>query len=271
MTEAHGHIVPFPYVVTRNVAEAPDTATLSMVPVDRGIDAPVPGQFTMLSLFGMGEVPISVSGLPLDDEPLRHTIRSAGALTTALARLDEGDVVGVRGPFGTAWPLPDGDVVVVAGGIGVAPLLPAIRSLDRADRPGRLSVLVGARRPSGLLARDELAEVGRRHHVAHTVDSADPSWADEVGVVTELLRRVPFPLQTASALVCGPEVMMRFTARGLEEQGMPADAVHVSLERNMHCGRGACGHCQLGPFLLCTDGPVVRWSSVDPVLAVRNR
>jgi anaerobic sulfite reductase subunit B len=177
----------------------------------------------------------------------------------------------VRGPFGTAWPLPDGDVVVVAGGIGLAPLLPAVRALDRTERPGRLAVLVGARRPSGLLAGDELVELARRHHVALTVDSAGPTWPGEVGVVTELLRRVPFPLDTATALVCGPEVMMRFAARALEEQGMPAEAVHVSLERNMHCGRGACGHCQLGPFLLCTDGPVVRWSAVDPVLAVRHR
>lgn len=262
--------VPVPYRVVARVEDTADVATLSLEPVADPIPRPVPGQFTMLSAFGTTEAPISVSGLPDADRPLRHTIRSAGLLTTGLAAATEGDVLGVRGPFGTGWPIPAGDVVVVAGGIGLAPLLPAIRLLDR--RPaGRLALLVGARSPSNLLAAAELGELASRHPVGRTVDAGDEDWDGEVGVVTELLPRVPFAFEGASALVCGPEVMIRFAARALVEVGMAAERVAVSLERNMHCGRGACGHCQLGPLFLCTDGPVVSWASAEDLVEVRSR
>ncbi len=236
------------------------------------------GQFNMLSAFGVGEVAISVSGSPGDAGPLRHTVRDVGAVTHALCSSDVGDVIGVRGPFGTDWgitgrPSPL-DTVVVAGGIGLAPLRGAIEELvaARSEGAGRVFVLVGAREPAQLVFVDDLAAWEEAGVVVRTtVDRPAPGWGGRVGLVTTLLANAGFDAKHCRVLMCGPEIMMRFTASALDELGVDPAFIWVSLERNMQCGLGWCGHCQLGPLLLCRDGPVVRYVEASTLMNERER
>ncbi|HEX6262374.1 MAG TPA: FAD/NAD(P)-binding protein [Actinomycetota bacterium] len=255
-----GPMTPLPYRVEARRWETPDTATLALSPIDAAAPPFRPGQFHMLYAFGIGEVPISVSGDADEAGPVLHTIRSVGAVTRALCALEEGDTVGLRGPFGAGWDEDEAeglDVVVVAGGLGLAPLRPAVlRLLRNRDRYNDVSVLVGAREPEGLLFAEELASWHDRLHVDVTVDHASPTWRGKVGVVTELIDGAPFDPSRAVALVCGPEIMMRFAVRALTERGVPPGSVRISMERNMKCAIGHCGHCQLGPEFVCKDGPV---------------
>lgn len=270
-------MTPLAYRVVDRHDETADVVTLDLAADGTPIADPAPGQFTMLYAFGAGEAPISVSGCPADDRVLRHTVRAAGPVTRALCDLAPGDPVGVRGPYGTGWPLDAAtgrDVVVVAGGIGLAPLRPVVRRLvaDR-HRFGRVALVAGTRTPDDLLFAAELTRWRSRFDldVEITVDAAPAGWRGDVGVVTELLPRVPFDPEGAVALACGPEVMMRVVARHLLTAGVGADRIHVSLERNMHCAVGQCGHCQLGPMFVCRDGPVVTWAVAAPLLEVRRR
>lgn len=271
-------MLPRPYRVRDVARETADTVSLTLEAADdRTTRTFRPGQFNMLYVFGVGEVPISVSGDPTRNDRLVHTVRRVGAVSRALAALGDGDPLGERGPYGSAWPV-DGavgrDVVFVAGGIGLAPLRPAVyQVLARRRDYGRVVLLYGARRPEDLLFRGELEQWRGRFdlEVRVTVDNADQdAWFGEVGVVTRLLHRAPFEPGHTTAFVCGPEVMMRFTVRELVERGVaPADA-HLSLERNMRCGVGLCGHCQLGPDFVCTDGPVFLLPRVERLLPTRE-
>ncbi|MET9182281.1 FAD/NAD(P)-binding protein [Kitasatospora aureofaciens] len=263
--------VPVPYRVTAATAETADTVSLELEPIERALPAFSPGRFAMVYAFGIGEVPISVSALR--GRPVL-TVRAVGAVTGALCRLRPGDAVGLRGPYGTGWDLDaaaDSDLLVVAGGLGLAPLRPVVhQALDRPDRFGSLAVLVGARSPGELLYRAELPQWRTSAQVEVTVDQPDPTWRGTVGVVTALLDRIDLRLDRTRALVCGPEAMIRHTARALLARGLPARRLQTSLERNMRCGTGHCGHCQLGPLLLCLDGPVIGYDRAEPLLAVRE-
>jgi NAD(P)H-flavin reductase len=265
-------MAPSRYRVTSRVVETADTVTLVLTPVDEPIATPKPGQFAMVYAFGVGEVPISVSGRA-NGTDIVHTLRAVGAVTRALSTMDHGATVGLRGPFGTDWAVPSGgDLVIVGGGIGLAPLRPVIRhAAAHRSRYGRVSVLVGARTPEGLLYPDEYdawRAAGLDVHV--TVDRAGSGWMGHVGVVTTLYTRLDIDPAITTGFLCGPEVMMRFAALGLLDRGVPAPAIRVSLERNMRCGAGLCGHCQLGPLLLCRDGPVVGYDRAAPLLAVKE-
>jgi NAD(P)H-flavin reductase len=272
--EALAPMVPRPFRVAARWPEMRGVVTLALEPVDGPPLGFAPGQFTMLYAFGVGEVPISISGAR--NGAILQTVREVGAVTRALCAAEPGEVLGVRGPFGSDWALHAAqgrDVVVVGGGLGVAPLRPAIRGLvaDR-ERDGRISVLVGARSPDDLLFLDELRALADepRLHVAITVDHAEPGWAGPVGVVPELIPDAPFDPSTAMALVCGPEVMMRFTAEALLDRGVPAERILVSMERNMKCAIGHCGHCQFGPEFVCRDGPVFPYERIRRLIAVRE-
>jgi NAD(P)H-flavin reductase len=269
-------MAPRRYRVRARRRELADTVTLVLDPVDEPIAAHRPGQFNMLYAFAVGEAAISVSARAEEGGALLHTVRAVGATSRALCATRPGEVLGVRGPFGTSWGVGDGaagDVVVVAGGLGLAPLRPAIHELlAERERFGRISLLMGARSPETLLYRREL-EAWRSQldlHVEATVDAADASWRGHVGLVTRLLDQAPFDPANTLALACGPEVMMRFTAQALVDRGVPAGAVRVSLERNMKCAIAFCGHCQLGPTFICRDGPVFPWSRVERLLALRE-
>jgi NAD(P)H-flavin reductase len=264
---ADAPFVPLPYRVLSRRRETPDVVTLTLAPVDAKIALARPGQFTMLTAFGVGEAAISVSGEPLD-ELVQHTVRDVGSVSHALCASPPGALVGVRGPFGTDWGLDslgNRDAVVVAGGIGLAPLSGAITRLVRRQRAGggRVFVAVGAKSPDQVVLRAELGRwqsAGAR--VLVTVDTAPASWNGRVGLVTQLLAELAFDPDRAVALVCGPEVMIRFTARELVRRGVAPESVRLSLERNMQCGIALCGHCQLGTLLLCRDGPVVTYDAV---------
>jgi NAD(P)H-flavin reductase len=270
-------MVPRPYRVRRRWRESHDTVTMSLEALD-GIDLSYqPGQFNMLYSFGVGEVPISVSGHHRRGGPLLHTIRLMGAVSTALGRAKRGDVIGVRGPFGTGWGVDDAegaDLVLIAGGIGLAPLRSALnQARSRRRRFDRVVLLVGARSPEEIVFRRELDRWAARKDIAVevTVDRAGPGWRGNVGVVTQLIPRASFDAANALALVCGPEVMMRFCATALLGRGMPPERIRVSLERNMQCAIGWCGHCQLGPEFVCKEGPVRSWAQAAPLLTVKER
>ncbi len=229
----------------------------------------------MLYAFGVGEIPISVSVVGPEGETA-HTVRAVGPVSAALAGHMPGEMVGIRGPFGAGWPLDDAagrDLVLVAGGIGLAPLRPVLQQvLDDRDRFGHVALLVGARSPEMLLFDAELhAARDQGIQVEVTVDHARTSWNGEVGVVTSLVSRAAVDPSTAHAMVCGPEFMIRLTAAALTERGLVPDRVSVSLERNMQCAVGTCGHCQLGAAFVCRDGPVFAWPQAAPLLAVRER
>ncbi|MEO8054610.1 MAG: FAD/NAD(P)-binding protein [Acidobacteriota bacterium] len=255
-------MLPVPYVVERTQRETADTFTLELLPQGGSAFRFAPGQFNMLYAFAIGEVPISISGDPAFPQRLVHTTRAVGAVTKGMGKLKRGDAIGVRGPFGTSWPVGDAkgcDVVFVAGGIGLAPLRPALYEiLAHRERYGRVVLLYGARTPDDILYRKQLhdwrGDFDLDVHV--TVDRATSAWRGNVGVVTTLIPRVGFDPYNTVAMVCGPETMMRFTVLELERRGVPAAKVWLSLERNMKCGVGLCGHCQCGPKFICKDGPV---------------
>ena len=267
---AAGVWAPVPYQVVERRTEAPGVATLVVEAAGESLPQPAAGQFHLLWAFGVGEAPISVSRI--DEHRHEHTGAAVGAVSTALAGLAVGDVIGLRGPFGTGWEVaPDDarDLLVGAGGIGMAPVRP---SGDAARAHQRRTTLgVGARTPSGLLFADDRrswAEEGIEVHA--TVDQPAPGWDGEVGLVTAPLTRALAEPAATAAVVCGPEVMIRVTAERLERLGVLPEAIAVSLERNMHCGLGQCGRCQLGPRLLCRDGAVLPWPEAAPLLGVRG-
>ncbi|MFI6445694.1 FAD/NAD(P)-binding protein [Kitasatospora sp. NPDC050543] len=265
-------VLPVPYRVVAREAETPDTATIVLEPVRSALPPFAPGQFAMVYAFGVGDIPLSVTAI--DGDRVTHTVRAVGAISAALHGLGAGRTVAVRGPFGTGWDLPAAtgrDLLVVAGGIGLAPLRPLIRSALAAPQEyGQLNVLIGARTPRDVLYAPEKREWEAQARVLTTVDRPDALWKGEVGVVTTLLDRASFDPQTAVAFICGPEPMIRATAAELTHRGVGPDRIKVSLERTMHCGTGHCGHCQLGPLLLCRDGPVVTWTTARSLLAVRE-
>lgn len=269
-----GAMTPRPFRVMRRRRETADTWTLELEPVVGARLDVRPGQFTMLYAFGIGEVPISASGEA--GGPLVHTVRAVGAVTEAICALRADSVLGVRGPFGNAWPVDEAagsDVVVVAGGIGLAPLRPAVyHVLARRDTFGEVAVLYGSRTPTDLLYPRELEGWRGRFdlQVDVTVDRALERWRGKVGVVPKLIAGARFDPDSTVAMVCGPEVMMRFAGEALLERGIPAERIYVSMERAMKCGLGWCGHCQLGPTLICRDGPVYRWDEIRPLMEVRE-
>jgi NAD(P)H-flavin reductase len=263
---------PRPYCVQRLRVETDDTFTFKLAPADGGAGFSfAPGQFNMLYVFGVGEVPISISSDPSDSPALQHTTRVVGTVTKAMGHLKVGNTIGVRGPFGTHWPVENAagrDVVIVAGGIGLAPLRPALyRLMAEREKYRKIVLLYGTRSPEDILYRRELEHWRGKFdlEIQVTVDRAASSWRGNVGVVTTLIGRAPFePLNTV-ALVCGPEVMMRFTVMELQKRGVAAEQTYVSMERNMKCAVGFCGHCQYGPTFVCKDGPVFRFDRIAPI------
>lgn len=261
-------MLPVPHRVEARRQELEDAVTLELrAEHEPGIVQCLPGQFNMLYAFGVGEIPISASGDPRAGR-LVHTTRAVGRVSEAICKLQVGAMLGVRGPFGTSWPLEamrGKDVVIVAGGIGLAPLRPAIFHVVHAMKDhGRVSIVIGARQPEHLLFTrdyDVWREAGAK--VLVTVDTADNGWNGSVGVVTELIPQAEFDASKMVALVCGPEIMMRFAVQKLQRAGVNACDVFITMERNMKCAVGLCGHCQYGPDFICKDGPVFPLSRVE--------
>ena len=270
-------LAPQPYRVLATEPETADSWTFHLEPVAGG-EPPrfSPGQFNMLYAFGVGEVAISISGEPDRRDRVVHTVRNVGRVSAALAAVRPGHVVGVRGPYGSGWPVASaegGDVVVMAGGVGLAPLRPVVYDLfARRSRFQRVEIIYGSRTPKDLLYYRELQEwrhrTGTRFQV--TVDSAGRDWYGDVGVVTERLPDARFDPAHTTAFVCGPEIMMKLSAQALAARGVPESSIYLSMERNMKCAIAQCGHCQFGPDFVCREGPVFSYAHLKPLLATRE-
>lgn len=266
-------MLPVSAQVKRRYQETANTWTLEL---DTGaLSGFLPGQFNMLYVPGVGEIPISMSGAP-DKPGMIHTIRAAGAVSTALAATKKGASIGVRGPYGTSWPteqMQGKDIIIMTGGIGLAPLRPLLyHLLSHRKHYGRINLLYGARNPEDILYPHQL-EKWRSHKnttVAITVDHAAPGWHGNVGVVTDLMNTASFDPDNSIACVCGPEIMMRYAIKQLLQSGLSAQAIYLSMERNMKCAIGHCGHCQLGPTFICKDGPVFRYDQIALLLGIRE-
>ena len=272
-------MLPAPWRIRRVRRDTRDTFTLELEPTPAGVSLPfMPGQFNMLYVFGVGEVPISMSGNPANSGVMTHTVRAVGAVTKAMSRLKRGDTIGLRGPFGAHWPVAEAtskDVVIVAGGIGLAPLRPVIyHVLAQREKYGQVALLYGARTPHDILYQIELEKWRGRFdlRVEATVDNVPTGqdWRGNVGVVTSLIAGASFDPSQTFAMICGPELMMRFTVIELQKRGVSEDSIFISMERNMKCAVGFCGHCQFGPTFICKDGPVFRFDRINPWLSKRE-
>lgn len=263
--------VPVPYRVVARHNDTPDVVTLRVQPLFGQLPRFRPAQFSMIGVAGVGEVPISISSAADDLTAHAFTIRRAGAVTSALVESAIGDVITVRGPFGRPWDLQRADgrrVVFIAGGIGLAPLRAAIEAVVRGGTTHSVSVLVGSAAPEHQIFGSWLRSLPRREvDVYQTVDDPGVStgWDGHVGFVTELVPKVVREPNVV-VYVCGPDPMMTATIAALRRAGVNLDDIEVTLERNMQCGVGWCGHCQLGPFLLCRDGPVLTATELDDLL-----
>lgn len=260
---------PQPFRVRKVHQDTHDTFTMELTPVSGGPEFRFqPGQFNMLYVFGVGEVPISISGDPTAGGALVHTTRAVGTVTKAMRKLHVGDTIGIRGPYGSVWPVAEAkgsDIVIVAGGIGLAPLRPSLYYVLRNRQDyGKVVLLYGTRTPQDILYRKEIESWRSRldMEVHVSVDRAIGAWRGNVGVVTTLIPKAPFDPQNAIAMVCGPEIMMRFTALALQKRGIDPGSIYLTMERNMKCAIGFCGHCQFGPTFVCKDGPVYRYDKI---------
>lgn len=264
-------MIPLPARIQRVVWENDDTFTLLLgLKSENGKRFQFsPGQFNMLYAFGIGESAISISSDPLKQNTIAHTIHRLGVVTSELSRLKRGNFIGLRGPFGNGWPVDrvkGMDICIVAGGIGIAPLRPVLYSIFQNRKEyGRIFLLYGARTPLDMLYRVELEQWSKLSdvNVLVTVDHSDSSWKGHIGVVTNLFSYIELNTLHTIAMVCGPEIMMKFTIRELQQRGIPLEQIYLSLERNMKCGIGLCGHCQFGPKFVCKDGPVFAYTQVS--------
>jgi len=273
-TAANPYLIQ-PATIVEKIREAEDIDTYRLRFVDEQVRRSyrfAAGQLNMVYLFGVGEVAISIVSDPDEPESLDHTVRAVGRVTKAIAQLQPGDELGIRGPFGQGWPLDEArgkEVVIVTGGLGCAPVVGAIEYIfRRRNQYGAVKILHGVKTPHDLLYRERF-DAWRRQpdtEVLLTSDQPDKTWHYHVGVVTELFEQVSMDPAKSIVLMCGPEIMMRLGVPILMRRGMSATAIYVSLERHMECGIGLCGHCQMGPYFLCKDGPVMRYDRVAPWL-----
>ncbi len=267
---------PIPMRITEVTEENFNSRTFTMRIEDaaaRNAYRWIPGQFNMIYVPGVGEAAISISSDPAEHGTLGHTIRVVGSVTRAINRMGVGGVVGVRGPFGRGWPLEDldgGDVVLVAGGIGLAPLRPVVYwLLKNRDRFRRVMLMYGCRTPEDRLYARQLDTwaADSRIDVLVTVDNATAGWVGSVGVVTRLLQRIKVAAERTVVMVCGPRMLNRAAAWSFLQLHVPPERVFLSLERNMHCGFGQCGHCQYGSKFICKDGPVFPFNEIQDIFA----
>lgn len=272
---ANDIMVPEIYQVQSITHEASDIFTITLTPKEKGKKIGfLPGQFNMVYHFGYGEIPLSVSGDSAKQDVLVHTIRAVGPVSQSLQKVKPGDELGVRGPLGTPWPLvkKDCDVLVIAGGLGIAPLRPALLELIAHKSQFRdITLLYGTKKPDEMIFHKDLESWRKQGmKIEMTVDKPDETWKDHVGVITPLVKpNIKEPKNTL-VFMCGPEIMFKFVAKELLEAQVDAQNIFLSLERNMQCGVGVCGRCQLGPYFICKDGAVFSYPQVQKWLTIKE-
>ena len=263
--------LPRPARVVERIQEGEDIFTLRLRFADEGEGRRfvfAPGQFNMLYLHGVGEVPISIVSDPREEGCFDHTIRAVGRVTRGLSQLREGDCLGVRGPFGRGWPLAEAegkDVAIITGGLGCAPVVAVINYIfRRRERFGHVTILQGVKHRNDLIWRERYARWARQADTTVALAADNPEHDSSLfrGNVVQLFDRVQFGAENALAMLCGPEIMMKYSVDALMQRGFATDRIWVSMERNMQCANGLCGHCQLGPLFVCRDGPVFRYDRV---------
>lgn len=266
---------PLEAIVVERTQESPTIFTLQLRLSDAAAQAAyrfAPGQFNMLYLHGVGEVAISIMSDPEDRSGIGHTIRAVGRVTQGLAALKPGDSIGLRGPFGRGWPLQEmegRDVVLVTGGLGCAPVVSVIHYvLKRRQRYGKLVIIQGVKHADDLIWRDQYTRWTTLPdtQVLLAANECAALWPWHIGCVTELFGRARFNPEHAVVMMCGPEGMMRAAAENALQYGLPESSLYLSMERNMQCAVGRCGHCQLGGAFVCRDGPVFNWGEVKFLL-----
>lgn len=271
--------VPHEAEIVERVDESATVFTLKLRftdPARHGTYRFEPGQFNMLYLYGVGEVPISIVSDPEHDDLLDHTIRRVGRVTAGIAALRPGDRIGVRGPYGRGWPLralEGNDVLVVTGGLGCAPSVSVIQyMMRRRERFGAVTILQGVKHYNDLLWRGRYDEWARmpETRVLFSADVGGPIWPWHVGPVTGLFEHVEMNPRRTLALLCGPEAMMAATVKALLARGLDPSAIWLSLERSMQCAVGQCGHCQLGGKFVCKDGPVFCYAGIRSLFTVKG-
>ncbi len=269
--------LPRPAVVRDRIEETPTVITLRLEP-EGGPPIPFPfrpGQFNMVGVFGVGEVPLSIVSDPSDTDFFDHTVRIVGRVTEAMARLVPGDRLTIRGPFGNGWPMEEArgrDIVLVSGGLGCAPLVSVVNYVARRREDfGSLTVLHGVKNPGDLFWKERLSRLNALEgtRVFLSSDAGGPGWEGAVGPVTDLIGNIPLTPRT-TAKICGPEPMMLATVKKLLAQGIPESELWISLERNMQCAAGFCGHCQLGEMFVCRSGPVFRYAKIKNRLGIQG-
>ena len=260
--------------VDRIASEVPGIATYDLQLEEEAVARAfsfLPGQFNMLYLPGFGEAAISISSDPDQGATISHTVRVAGNVTRALARMKVGQQLALRGPFGSSWPIDacrGCDVIIACGGVGLAPLRPVIyHIINHRQDFGRVHLLYGARTPADLLYTAEYDDWRTADiEVNVTVDLGDDRWQGQIGVVPVLFYRLRVNADQTRVLTCGPEIMMRFVIFEALARKLRPDHIFMSMERNMNCALGFCGHCQLGPAFICKDGPVFTYAQMEPYL-----
>jgi len=273
--------MPDPYLpreakIIERIQESPGLFTLRLRFTDPRVQSAYqfePGQFNMLYLYGVGEIPISIVSDPRDEHTFDHTIRAVGRVSQAFSRLRSGAHIGVRGPYGRGWPLlaaEQRDVLVVTGGLGCAPVVSVINYIaHRRERFGKLNIVQGVKHSSDFIWReryDRWREMPDTR-VLLAADSGDALWPWHVGLVTDLFDQLDFDPERASVMLCGPEGMMRVVVRRMLERRVPEGDIWLSMERNMQCAVGHCGHCQYGGHFVCKDGPVFSYAELKPLFA----
>jgi len=268
----NGHsTLPLPAQVKERIQESADIFTLRLQYPDLAGDQRyefAPGQFNMLYLHGVGEVAISIVSDPQDERLFDHTIRAVGRVTRGMSQLKEGDWVGVRGPFGVGWPLAEAegkDVVIITGGLGCAPVVAVINYIfRRRERFGQVTIMQGVKHRDDLIWRERYDQWAQQPDttVALAADNPEQDQSLFSGNVVQLFDRVDLQPDNAVAMLCGPEIMMKYAIEALMQRGFPDTRLWVSMERNMQCGNGLCGHCQMGPLFVCRDGPVFRYDRI---------
>jgi NAD(P)H-flavin reductase len=263
-----------PYVpekaTIKKITQLTETEKLFLLSIDSGRSlGHAPGQFVEVSLFGIGEGPISISSPPARDNTFELGVRAAGNLTRALHGLKSGDALGIRGPFGHGFPVENlmgKDLLFVAGGIGLVPLRSLIKySLEHRDAFGRIIILFGSRSPKERLFTDELSEWSKRKDVEflETVDRSDEGWTGNVGVITTLFKKITIDPRKTAVMIVGPPVMYKYALLEVKEKEVPKNNIFLSLERRMKCGLGKCGHCQINNYYVCQEGPVFAYPQIE--------